>query len=110
LSPLKKFSNQLAGKKANDLTPVQLSAVPQELAQVLSTTNQLLQRLQEAFEREKRFASDVAHELRTPLTALQINLHNVMSAWQQTGQQQGAEPIQQLQQGVDRMSQLIEQI
>ncbi|WP_419570779.1 sensor histidine kinase [Rheinheimera sp.] len=110
LAPLKRFSAQLASKKANDLTPVKLPAVPEELQQVLNTTNQLLTRLHDAFEREKRFASDVAHELRNPLSTLQINLHNALSAWQQSGQQQGQHSMAQLQQGVERMSQLIEQI
>lgn len=110
LSPLLKFAEQLSGKKADDLTPVQLSQVPAELSQVLGTTNQLLAKLSDAFAREKRFASDVAHELRTPLSVLQVNLHNAISQWQQAGvaDPQGLMPA--LQDGVQRMSQLIEQI
>ena len=70
LSPLRRFAQQLASKKADDLTPVSLPQVPAELSQVLASTNQLLARLNDAFVREKRFASDVAHELRTPLSVL----------------------------------------
>ncbi|MCT6699733.1 sensor histidine kinase [Rheinheimera sp. 4Y26] len=110
LSPLLKFAEQLSGKKADDLTPVQLAQVPAELSQVLGTTNQLLVKLSDAFAREKRFASDVAHELRTPLSVLQVNLHNAIAQWQQAGvaDPQGLMPA--LQDGVQRMSQLIEQI
>ncbi len=110
LSPLRRFAQQLASKKADDLTPVSLPQVPAELSQVLASTNQLLARLNDAFVREKRFASDVAHELRTPLSVLQVNLYNASLQWQQAGVSDPAGVMPALQQGVERMSQLIEQI
>jgi len=110
LSPIKRFSAQLSSKKANDLTPVELDQLPAELDQMLKTTNQLFARLAEAFEREKRFASDVAHELRTPLSVLQVNLHNASQRWQQSGIDDPQGAMLALQTGVERMSALIEQI
>lgn len=110
LSPIKRFSAQLASKKANDLTPVKLEQVPAELDQMLKTTNLLFARLADAFEREKRFASDVAHELRTPLSVLQVNLHNASQQWQQSGIADPQDSMLALQAGVERMSALIEQI
>jgi two-component system sensor histidine kinase QseC len=110
LKPLRRLTEQLADKKADDLSPVALAQVPNEMRQMLDTTNLLLNRLSDAFTREKRFASDVAHELRTPLSVLQINLHNAEQQWQAA---QIADPdnlMPALQQGVARMSQLIEQI
>ena len=41
-----------------------------ELDRLAVVLNEMLGRLQEAFERIERFSSDLAHELRTPLTAL----------------------------------------
>lgn len=41
-----------------------------ELADLGAAFNGLLDQLQEAFERQKRFAADAAHQLRTPLTVL----------------------------------------
>lgn len=110
LQPLRRLTQQLSSKKADDLTPVQLPDVPEEMRQMLSTTNLLLQRLDSAFIREKRFASDVAHELRTPLSVLQVNLHNAQQQWQQQGMADPQGLMPALQQGVARMSQLIEQI
>jgi heavy metal sensor kinase len=47
--------------------------VPQtqdELARLAQTFNQMISRLDEAFERERRFTEDASHELRTPLAVL----------------------------------------
>lgn len=110
LRPLNTFSKELTSRKANELTPVTLEQVPQELAPVLLSTNHLFERLSAAFAREKRFASDVAHELRTPLSVLEITLHNALTRWQQQGMSQTDESMQALRDGVDRMRQLIEQI
>ncbi|MBW9268818.1 MAG: hypothetical protein K1566_04170 [Candidatus Thiodiazotropha sp. (ex. Lucinisca nassula)] len=41
-----------------------------EITPIIDQLNHLLERLQSAFEREKRFSSNVAHELRTPLSEL----------------------------------------
>ena len=110
LRPLRRLTEQLSSKKADDLTPVALEQVPSEMQQMLNTTNQLLARLAEAFAREQRFASDVAHELRTPLSVLQINLHNAQQQWQAANIADPNGLMLALQQGVSRMSQLIEQI
>jgi len=78
LSPLYKLANQLHKKHVEDLSPLKLDNPPQELAQVLQSVNQLMQRLSDSVTREKRFASDAAHELRTPISVLKIHLHNLL--------------------------------
>ena len=40
---------------------------PSELASLASTFNQMLDRLEESFERISRFSADIAHDLRTPV-------------------------------------------
>jgi signal transduction histidine kinase len=41
-----------------------------ELSQLAMTFNRLFTRIEEAFERQKRFVSNASHELRTPLTTI----------------------------------------
>jgi len=41
--------------------------LPRELGPVVERLNDLLARLEESFERERRFSADLSHELRTPL-------------------------------------------
>jgi len=45
-----------------------------ELARLASTLNDMLARLEAAFEHERRFVADASHELRTPLTMLRTEL------------------------------------
>jgi heavy metal sensor kinase len=43
---------------------------PDEVGRLATTFDRMLDRLQDAFERERRFTADASHELRTPLAAL----------------------------------------
>ena len=45
-----------------------------ELERLGTTLNSMLDRLQQAFERERRFVDDASHELRTPLSILKAEL------------------------------------
>jgi signal transduction histidine kinase len=45
-----------------------------ELSRLARTFNDLLERLDAAFENERRFLADASHELRTPLTAIRGNV------------------------------------
>ena len=45
-----------------------------ELARLATTLNSMLDRLQEAMERERRFVDDASHELRTPLATLRAGI------------------------------------
>ncbi len=45
-----------------------------ELARLGATLNEMLERLEEAFERERAFVADASHELRTPLAIVKAEL------------------------------------
>ena len=77
LRPLRKLAAELSSKQGDDLSPLSTVVPKQELAQIISSTNGLLRRLEASLEREKQFASDAAHELRTPISSLKIQLHNM---------------------------------
>ncbi|MEW6996085.1 ATP-binding protein [Colwelliaceae bacterium BS250] len=79
LNPLNQLAKILHAKQAKDFTPITLKQNSKELVPITNTLNQLLCRLDDAFLREKRFASDVAHELRTPISVIKLNSHNLKS-------------------------------
>ncbi|MEP1446464.1 MAG: ATP-binding protein [Paraglaciecola sp.] len=106
LRPLRLLSENLRNKKVDDFSPILLQNQRNELSPVLDTLNQLFERLNAAFSREKRFASDAAHELRTPLSVLKINAHNLAIELNDPSNTN----MQYLQLGIERMSHVVEQI
>ncbi|TWT60800.1 ATP-binding protein [Rubinisphaera italica] len=66
---------------------------PRELQPLIHTINQLLDRLEATFERERAFSADVAHELRTPLAGLRAKSEVALSKPRSSEQYQ--ETIQQ---------------
>lgn len=50
---------------------VEVSNPNDELGQLASTFNRLLERLQQAFDSQRQFMADASHELRTPLSVVQ---------------------------------------
>jgi heavy metal sensor kinase len=76
-----------------------------EVGRLAQTFDQMLDRLQTGFEREKRFTADASHELRTPLTAIKGRIGMILH--QPRTQEQYEEALSTLEQQVDRMIRLI---
>jgi two-component system, OmpR family, sensor kinase len=75
LRPVETMRRQARGIQAGDgarRLPVPPSN--DEVARLGETLNEMLDRLAEAYTRERRFVSDVSHELRTPLAILKAEL------------------------------------
>lgn len=70
LDTLQKVAREVRHRAPSNLKPVDLESVPSEIEPLVTELNSLFLRLQEAFDREKRFTADAAHELKTPLAAL----------------------------------------
>ncbi|WP_296495453.1 heavy metal sensor histidine kinase [Rhodoferax sp.] len=85
LAPLRAMRRQAQGVTAQQLSQrLPVSAIPRELAELAQSLNEMLARLEEAFQRLTDFSSDIAHELRTPvsnlLTQTQVTLSRERSA------------------------------
>lgn len=71
LLPLDRIARETAGIESSDLTHrFPLEGLPDELVPICRRLNELLDRLESAFRRERRFNADIAHELRTPIAEL----------------------------------------
>lgn len=72
LEPLAKLAGQVAEIDESHLDQRLVHDGEQslEIAPIENQLNHMLERLQSAFEREKRFSANAAHELRTPLSEL----------------------------------------
>lgn len=78
--PLDTLSEALKLRHPNSLTPVILTPCPKELNAPVSALNDLLHRLDQALQAQRRFTGDAAHELRTPLAALRLQVQNLAHA------------------------------
>lgn len=71
LQPLDALGEQAASIDADSLgTRFALAELPPELRPIAQRLNDLFGRLEQSFERERRFSSNLAHELRTPVAEL----------------------------------------
>ena len=77
-----------------------------EVGILISTFNEMLGRLQELFEKERRFSGDISHELRSPLTTI---LGNIGLLKRKTGlpSAERAEMIEEIESEAQRMRRLI---
>lgn len=75
-APLRRFAATATEVDAGDLTPrlSSDSSMPAELRTLAESFNNMLDRLDSAFARQRVFVSDASHELRSPLTAIRGQL------------------------------------
>lgn len=75
LRPIKKIAADVEDISAQNLARrIHTGATKDEWYQLAATLNQLLNRLQESFEIQRRFISNASHELSTPLTSISSQL------------------------------------
>jgi heavy metal sensor kinase len=71
LRPLNSIAAEIANIREDNLAArIGTERIPSELFPIKNRLNELLSRLEDSFNRERRFTADVAHELRTPLAGL----------------------------------------
>lgn len=76
-----------------------------EIAQLATNFNQMLSRIEQAFEMQKSFVSNASHELRTPLAAIKSEIQVALE--KDRGSEEYKEILRSLDQDNQRMIQLI---
>ena len=79
-----------------------------ELAQLAATFDEMLARLESAFNRQRRFLADASHELRTPLTIMNLEVGRVLSGHRTSDEYQHA--LQTVDAESNRMSRLVNEL
>lgn len=77
---LSRVSQAIGERDPQRLEPLPLHGVPREIRGLVAAVNDLMQRLEAALARERRFIADAAHELRTPIAALKVHADNLGQA------------------------------
>ena len=72
IRPLSELEERIRARKPDDLSPLDDKAVPMEVAPLVLSVNDLLERLKDSIVTQKRFLADAAHQLKTPLAGLRM--------------------------------------
>ncbi|MBO9678850.1 sensor histidine kinase [Paenacidovorax monticola] len=72
IQPLNQLEERIRARSPDDLSPLDHKAVPLEVAPLVDSVNDLLQRLNDSLATQKRFLADAAHQLKTPLAGLRM--------------------------------------
>lgn len=107
LRPLDRLGDELARRGPLDLQPVQGGPLPRELEGLAGRLDELLQRIRDSLDSERRFTSHAAHELRTPVAAIRAQTE-VALATSDAAERNTA--LRQSLAGCDRMSRLVTQL
>lgn len=115
LRPIKRITQtaQSIGEQRDFTQRVDYNGPQDEVGQLANTFNQMLARLQEAYQKvehaltmQRNFVADVSHELRTPLTTLRGNL-GLMSRVPPTPPEEQADILADMVDESDRMIRLV---
>ena len=74
VSPLQKLTEELKHRNVTEWIPFESDNRSHEVQAITQALNDLVERMQLAFTRERQFTSDVSHELRTPVAGIRLNL------------------------------------
>lgn len=107
LRPLHRAAGEIANRSPRQMQPLVLDDAPDEIKPLIQALNDLLRRLAQALEGERRFTANAAHELRTPLAGLKAQAQVALRATQNEDRRQA---LAQIERGVDRATHLVAQL
>ncbi len=87
IRPVRKMAKTAARISSSTLYErLERSGLPSELSDLAATFNEMLDRLEDSFDRLSRFSSDIAHELRTPIQNLRGEAEVILSKDREPGE------------------------
>jgi signal transduction histidine kinase len=72
LRSINRLSDEISQRSIDDLQPLDIAGLPTEVTPVVTHFNDLLVRLDDSMQAQKRFIGHAAHQLRTPLSGLKL--------------------------------------
>jgi two-component system sensor histidine kinase TctE len=72
LSPLAALQERIRARRPDDLSPIDSRQVPEEISPLVGSLNDMLARLSQTIDMQKRFIADAAHQMKTPLAGMRM--------------------------------------
>jgi heavy metal sensor kinase len=109
LRPVEQLRRETSAISEGDLEKrLRVPGTGDEIARLAATLNEMLARLQQAFEKERRFVDDASHELRTPLAILKTELELALRRSRTSDELQSA--VASAAEEVERLNRLAEDL
>jgi heavy metal sensor kinase len=108
LKPVDKIAQTAQKIEESDLSRRINVNTKDELGRLAATLNQMIGRLEKAFQRQKQFTSDASHELRTPLAV--IEAESTLALQKERPSSDYRQSLEIISQESSQMSSLIEQL
>jgi len=110
LNPIEKMTDTVKAITIQDLSArLDISGSQDELRELAETFNEMINRIQESYERQNRFVSDASHELRTPISVIQGYV-NLLDRWGKNDSKVLEESIIAIKDESENMKDLIEKL
>ena len=107
LAPLKTLQRRIRDRAPDDLSPIDPRGAPEEIAPLVDAFNELLERLGQNVNAQKRFIADAAHQMKTPLAGLRTQTELAMREHDPVELHRA---LQQIARGSQRAAHLVSQL
>jgi two-component system sensor histidine kinase TctE len=107
IAPLNALQARIRARRPDDLSPINASEAPTEIAPLVGALNDLLQRLDQSVAVQKRFVGDAAHQMKTPLAGLRTQAE---LALRHTTDEEARRSLRQLVTSAERSTHIINQL
>jgi len=107
LSPLTALQERIRSRRPDDLSPIDPSGVPEEISPLVRSLNDMLGRLSQSIQLQKRFIADAAHQMKTPLAGMRMQSELAM---RQSDRQEIQRSLEQLSKSSESATRMINQL
>ena len=107
LSPLAELQQRIRARRPDDLSPIESGQVPEEISPLVRSFNDMLERLSQSIEMQKRFIADAAHQMKTPLAGMRMQSELAM---RETNHEEIRRSLEQLSKSSESATRLVNQL
>ena len=107
LSPLAELQQRIRARRPDDLSPIDSGQVPEEISPLVRSLNDMLDRLSQSIQMQKRFIADAAHQMKTPLAGMRMQSE---LALRQTSAEEIHRSLEQLSKSSESATRLVNQL